>query len=671
MKTIYDFLVESALNMPDKIAFTFLSAQSEPVEWSYAHLLEKVLNVADVLSERQLCGKKLLLLYADSSDFICSFLACQKIGAIAIPMFPPRGSSHSERLTRIIDDCRPSAILTSENYFNRIGRIINDIPSLAVHVINPLKETATCKNMADRNGIKQSISFIQYTSGSTGSPKGVVITHDNNLHNQQLIKQTFGCDEHSVIGCWLPFYHDMGLIGNILHSLYVGATCVLISPFTFFQRPASWLEMIGTYKVTHSGGPNFAFDLCVDVMKDADLSSIDLSSWKVAYNGSEPVKLETMERFSDFFKSSGFSKESFYPCYGLAEATLLVSGEKNDSRQKIVNADPESLRKGNSVRLITSGGKRMGSSGAIAEGMIVKIRNAENEACEELQIGEICISGKSVFGGYLSTVNNSFHKEQGITYFQTGDLGFVYQNHLFVTGRLKEMIIIRGKNYYPYDIELHTSRAHEAIDGNGIAAVSVEINGYSNLVILAEVKRKYLRMDDEQKIKILSSIESNVIHEIGIKPYDIVLLNPLSIPKTSSGKIKRLKCAELYSSQELEKLFSFKETEYVKQTADTRLLIEMMKEELTRESIIRYLEQVIASKLTEFQVDWTDETLELSSMGIDSLKAMEIINTINKDLRINLDASKIYQNNTFSGLLTMMETTLWLNSSPKGEEIIL
>lgn len=679
MKTINDFLIKAVSEKPDKIAFVFLSTEFVPVKWSYRQLLESVTTTANFLYKQGLSGKRILLLYSDSNEFIISFLACQQIGAIAIPMYPPRGSAHSDRLVKIIVDSLPVAILSKENYFNKIQKIINEANLKYKPVV---ADALTEKNSVEKNAkksisiVEQPVSFIQYTSGSTGHPKGVVITHENLLHNQQLIKETFHCDQNSVLASWLPFYHDMGLIGNILHAIYTQATCVLLSPFSFFQRPALWLKMIADYKVTHSGGPNFAYDLCVDTMHETKLDELDLSSWKVAYNGSEAVKLETIERFSAFFNPAGFRKEAFFPCYGLAEATLLVSGRKNKNEHKIITVSAESLKEGTLIQETKeAAAKRIISSGSVPDEMYLQIINGQTQLpCSELQIGEICIAGKSVFKGYFDAGRNSdLSMETGNAqhFFRTGDLGFTFDGHLFVTGRSKEMIIIRGKNYYPYDIELYTAKVHEAIEKNGVAAFSVDIKGYSSLAIVAEIKRTFLHLDEQIKTRILSQIENKIIQEIGIKPHEIVLVSPMSIPRTSSGKLKRLKCAELYYADELKRIFSSQSIEVPAAKGDIETLINSVKLDLSKENIKKYLEQIIVSKLSSFEANWENEELELSEMGIDSLKAMEIINTINKHLQINLDASQIYQNNTLTGLLTMIETTLWLNATPQGQEIII
>lgn len=343
MKTIYDILIERVKSYRSKKAFIFLSSKGEELqELSYMQLAQKVIALGALMSNKGWSQKRVLLLYPESYEFIISFLACQSIGAIAIPMFPPRGSTHRDRLLKIVEDVQPDVIFTTAEYVERVEKIVNR----AMVVSQPLiycpfsEELPSVELEGKRIKTTEPISFIQYTSGSTGQPKGVIITHENVLHNQSLIQKAFGCTSDSIIGCWLPFYYDMGLIGNILHTLYTGSTCILLSPFSFFQQPVLWLEMISRNKVTHSGAPNFAYDLCVDSLNADVLKKLDLSSWRVAYNGSEPIRSETMQRFSNFFKTAGFKKDSFSPCYGLAEATLLVSGKKETGPHKIYVDEP-------------------------------------------------------------------------------------------------------------------------------------------------------------------------------------------------------------------------------------------------------------------------------------------------------------------------------------------
>jgi acyl-CoA synthetase (AMP-forming)/AMP-acid ligase II/acyl carrier protein len=674
LKTIHDILVERAISYRRKKAFIFLSPKGDALkELSYMQLAQKVIALGALMSNKGWSQKRVLLLYSESYEFIISFLACQSMGAIAIPMFPPRGSAHTDRLLKILEDVQPDVIFTTEEYFERTEKIVNvaSVTSQPIMYCPFSEELPPVELGGKRIKPTEPVSFIQYTSGSTGQPKGVIITHENILHNQSLIQNAFECTSDSIIGCWLPFYHDMGLIGNILHTIFTGATCILLSPFAFFQQPALWLEMISNYKVTHSGAPNFAYDLCVDSISTDVLKTLDLSSWQVAYNGSEPVRSETMQKFSDFFKTTGFKKESFSPCYGLAEAALLVSGKKEDGPHKIY-VDESSFKLGK-LKLIEptkSTAKALISSGSIAEDMHVKIIDTVNKApCGEFELGEICIAGPSISMGYWNGEQkpDPSGKPEG-ELFHTGDIGFTYGDHLFVVGRIKEMLIIRGKNYYPYDIEQYATLAHPAIEKNGVAAFSTEIKKYSELVIVAEIKRKYMRLDITKYHDILQAIKSKIIQEVGIRLYHILLLKPLSIPRTSSGKIKRLQCVENYDTNAFEEIFAFRSTQSIHKGIDIQQLIAQAEREPSDEHIARYVEAVFAAKSISFNIE-ESRYMDLAEIGIDSLKATEIVNTMNEDLQINLDITIIYQNNTVSGLLNAVQTRLWFNRNMKREEL--
>jgi acyl-CoA synthetase (AMP-forming)/AMP-acid ligase II/acyl carrier protein len=480
-----------------------------------------------------------------------------------------------------------------------------------------------------------------------------MITHQNLMSNQAQIQTAFGCDEQSVIFSWLPFHHDMGLIGNILHTIYVGCTGILMSPFHFIQRPGRWLEGIGKYKATHSGAPNFAYDLCVNKISPSEITSLDLFSWKVAFNGSEPIRADTIQQFSDYFKEAGFNENSFYPCYGMAEATLMVSGYKTGKPPLTIEVD-----------------KKLVSSGSIVPGMSVKILNgADLHECGELEAGEVYISGDNVTSGYWNKDNSSlFHQIDHQLFFPTGDLGFFYKNEIFIHGRLKEMLIIRGENIYPYDIEQMIAKRISVVEPNGVAVFSVNIPEEA-CVVVAEIKRTSLK--DVDVFHTIRLIENEVIDSFGIVPHDILLINPLGIPRTTSGKIQRLKCNENYVQQVFNVIGS-REKLTPSSLINNDALLSAVKDNGDVEAIRSYLIQVIESKTGSIKKTSLHEFTELTSMGIDSLRAMELVNTVNKDLHINIDVTKVFQDNTLSGLIKSIEDVLWLkNEQTSGGEIII
>jgi len=670
-KTIVDHLLTYANVTPDKKAFIVLGNEAHDEKAiTYRRLAATVEKVAAALAEKQWAGKRVLLVYQDVLEFVVSFLACQYAGIIPLPVPYVKGSKQFARLVHIIEDAQASAVLctdTSIPYLQQgLGQILDKIQIISTDKSVPLKGLQA--------PVWNEISFIQYTSGSTGHPKGVIITAANLLHNQQLIQNAFDGNSSSVIFSWLPFYHDMGLIGNILHTVYVGCTCVLMSPFQFMQTPKRWLEAITKYKVTHSGAPNFAYDLCVNRISKDELSALDLSGWQVAYNGSEPVRPDTLQRFSEYFAPAGFKADAFYPCYGLAEATLLVSGNKQQTLPVTLYIDHNAAGNG-FIQLVNAGhtnARAVAGSGKVADGMQLKIISLNDGAeCGELQEGEICIAGESVTTGYWNKPGHDlFYELDGTKFLRTGDLGFLYNGELFVHGRLKEMLIIRGKNVYPYDIEQLASGSHAAIEPNGVAVFSTAAQPDA-LVIVAEVKRTAIRgLDAAAVIRI---IDQAVAGAYGITPYDIVLTTPLGIPRTTSGKLQRVKCRDSYQQQHFEIIAAKLAigNSLLQGQRDERLLA-IVKEEGNYANIKAYVLDLLEAKTGSTMAQHTEDGAELTEMGVDSLRAMEIINAINKELHIRIDATKLYQYNTLFDLICTVENMLWLKTEQtSGKEITI
>jgi acyl-CoA synthetase (AMP-forming)/AMP-acid ligase II/aryl carrier-like protein len=675
---IVNYLLEYSVKYPHKIAFVILeNGTTTEKKISYSELASRVKKLSFQLTAKKLEGDKAVLIYQDALEFTISFLACQCAGVIPIPVPYVTGNKQIDRLLNIINDAQATVVFCTHYSVAYLSKNLSDFQELNKMQIIPTDlghltdEAQVVEKPADHQ-----ISFIQYTSGSTGIPKGVVITGQNLIVNQQIIKDTFGCDENSVIFSWLPFHHDMGLVGNILHTIYVGCTCILMSPLHFVQRPKSWLEGISKYKATHSGGPNFSYNICVEKVSHEELTKIDLSSWKVAYNGSEPIRSETIQRFSTHFKPAGFKEASFYPCYGLAEATLLAAGLKNNPVPTIISI----------IRGMTSDGRiilsdkanpearLISGSGRIPPGVEIKIISTQDRMeCIELQEGEICIAGGSVTSGYWNKDNNDvFYQFGGRQFLKTGDLGFFYNDELFVCGRLKEMLIIRGQNFFPYDIEHMVSKVDVAIETNGVAVFNIS-DSSEEFSIVAEIRRSSIR--DLNVGNIIYSIEKTLRY-LGLSPYDIVLITPLGIPRTTSGKLQRLNCKDKYQRNGFTVIGS-----------KLHLQIKALKEEkydgLAAEviskgdyhTIKRYLLNIIGARIANLPTELVgdgDDKEELIEMGIDSIRATELINVINRELSINLDVVKVFQENTLSGLIITIENMLWLKvAQTSGKEITI
>ncbi|NSL85712.1 AMP-binding protein [Chitinophaga sp. Mgbs1] len=664
-------LFKHAVLIPDKTAFTLLEdGESRVRSISYRALYDHVQQSGEYLKHQRSGDTVALLFYQDVIDFTIAFLACQYAGIIAVPVYFARGAKHVSRMHALAEDAEAAIILTSDSLAGYVQQhfVRADKP---VSIIITDRGDFPATTQEHMPATDQEIAFLQYTSGSTGRPKGVTVTASSLIHNQQVIQHAFGCDTSSVIFSWLPFHHDMGLIGSLLHTIFVGCSCVLMAPAHFIQRPLRWLSAISSYKVTHSGGPNFGYELCVSRIAREDLPALDLSSWKVAYNGAEPVRYDTMRAFSEFFRTAGFSEESFHPCYGLAEATLMVTGVRSGPLPVVMHIpkdmaaaaqmQPVSAASADTITLV--------SSGAVTPDMDVRIiAPASNLECSALEVGEICISGESVTAGYWKKDNTAlFHLADGRRYLRTGDLGFLSGSELFVHGRLKEMLIIRGENFYPYDIEHHAAGSHEAIEPGGVAVFSV-MQPQESFAVIAEIKRQAIQQTDLQEV--ILAIRKNIADTFGITPHEIILTTPLGIPRTTSGKLQRGKCTTLYQEQAFQLLAA--SGHLTDAAAEMPATEAVLPENPDSRDIRHYVLTVISSKTGIPQHHFSSEDIELTELGLDSLRSMEVINTINKDLQINLDASVLLRNSTLSALTEGIESLLWLKSAhAAGNEIII
>lgn len=655
---IVDRMLLHARENPERTAFIMLAndeCSGQQISWH--ELVIRVSALASLLSNSLPGNKRVLLIYQDTLEFIIAFMGCLYAGVIPVPVPYLRSSRQMSRLHNIIEDAQVSALLTTRHLSDHLSKTIKDITFIYTDTNVP-DSTLFPRPAANET------AFIQYTSGSTGIPKGAVISAVNLLHNEQLIQNVFGCDKDAVILSWLPFHHDMGLIGNILHAVYVGCVCIIMSPLHFIQAPASWLRAISKYKVTHSGGPNFAYDLCVDKVSDNELQQLDLSAWKVAYNGSEVIKQHTLQRFSSRFSAAGLSPFAISPCYGLAEATLLVSAKETAKLPLTIYIHEHSTAGGNIIMTAATDPRSQSlvSSGKIAEGANVKIISLHHAAeCAELEEGEICIAGESVTAGYWNKDNTAvFYELNGEKFLRTGDLGFFYQQELFVHGRLTEMLISRGRNIYPYDIEDMISKSFSAIEANGLALFCVNNVG-DEWVVVAEIKRTSLRELDTTSL--ISKIDNLVLGSFGVCLHDIILTTPMGIPRTTSGKLQRLKCKEMF----LQATFTSIAAKSGMPAAEEVPVAPALPADVSM-----YLANLIRARNGSLQTEQLNDQMELTDIGIDSLRATELINSINKELGINIDISTVLQDNSFSGLVNIIENMLWLkNDQTFGEEITI
>lgn len=558
---LVDLVRHRAKYQPNDTAFTYLvDGETEQVHITNAELDRQARAIGAWLQSLDLVGERALLLYPPGLEFVAAFFGCLYAGVVAVPVYPPRRNRSLSRIQAIADDAQAKVALTTDVVLHRVESLIDATPSL-----KQLTWLATChvpEGMDDRWGHPDvhgdTLAFLQYTSGSTGTPKGVVLNHANLMHNSALIAHAY---EHTRSGLgvfWLPSYHDMGLIGGILQPLYVGRPNILMSPMAFLQKPLRWLQAITRFGGTTSGGPNFAYDLCVRTIPPEERAKLDLSSWRVAFNGAEPVREDTLQRFIEAFEPCGFRPEAFYPCYGLAEATLIVSGGYAHDEAVIRWFDTAGLTRGQAIEMDQGGtnARALVGCGQTMPDQKIVIADPENlVSCEPGQIGEIWVNGPSVAQGYwqrpdvTEAMFRAYLKDTGEgPFLRTGDLGFMLDGELFVTGRIKDLIIFRGVNYYPQDIERTVHQSHPDLRPDACAAFTVEVDGQERLVVAQELERRRQLSFPAVFAAVRRAVA--VEHELALDA--IVLLKAGSIPKTSSGKIQRHACRNGYLTGTLE-----------------------------------------------------------------------------------------------------------------------
>ena len=552
---LVELLQHRARCQAEDIAFTYLvDGESEQLHLTYRELDRQARGIAAWLESLNLAGERALLLYPAGLEFIAAFFGCLYAGVVAVPVYPPRRNRSLVRIQAIADDADAKVALTTDLVLSRVEPLIDETPHLkqltwlaTSHVPEGMDQQW---KMPDVHG--DTLAFLQYTSGSTGTPKGVVLNHANLIHNSALISHAFEHTRSSTGVFWLPSYHDMGLIGGILQPLYVGRPNVLMSPMTFLQKPFRWLAAITRFRGSTNGGPNFAYDLCVRKITREQRKKLDLSCWEVAFNGAEPVREETLERFYETFAPCGFRREAFYPCYGLAEATLIVSGGHAHQPPvirtfeaaalldgQVVDGEPED----DGVRPLVGCGESLPDQRIVIADPETMTRSAAG------RIGEIWLSGPSVAQGYwhqpeaTEQAFRAYLKDTGEgPFLRTGDLGFMQDAELFVTGRLKDLIIVHGMNYYPQDIEQTVQQAHPRLRADCGAAFTVEVDGRQQLVVVQEVERR-----KQGDLEVLFDTVVRAVaaeHELALEA--VVLVKAGSIPKTSSGKIQRHACCAAY-----------------------------------------------------------------------------------------------------------------------------
>ncbi|WP_226455022.1 non-ribosomal peptide synthetase [Pseudomonas sp. AF03-9] len=555
--TLVQSLQRRAAQTPDQVALRFLAESAEhSVVLSYRDLDRRARTIAAALQANAEPGDRAVLLFPSGPDYVAAFFACLYAGVIAVPAYPPESTRrhHQERLLSIISDAEPRLLLTIASLGDGLAQIENAPPVLSVDTLEA--------TLADRWSAvdlqSDDIAFLQYTSGSTALPKGVQVSHGNLVANEVLIRRGFGIDLNpdDVIVSWLPLYHDMGLIGGLLQPIFSGVPCVLMSPAYFLGRPLRWLEAISEYGGTISGGPDFAYRLCSERVSESALERLDLSKWRVAYSGSEPIRLDTLERFAEKFAVCGFSADNFFASYGLAEATLFVAGGSRGRGIPALHLDEQALA---ANRAEPGQGRAIMSCGTSQPEHAVLIADPHTLAeLPDNSVGELWATGPSIAHGYWRNPEASaktFVQHNGRTWLRTGDLGFIRFGEVYITGRLKDLLIVRGHNLYPQDIEQTIEREVEVVRKGRVAAFAVNDAGLEGIGIAAEISRSVQKILPPAAL--IKAIRQAVAEAYQEAPSVVVLLNPGALPKTSSGKVQRAACGLRHADGSLDSYAQF------------------------------------------------------------------------------------------------------------------
>jgi len=558
--SLVEILQWRAAQQPQRLACQFWHDTPGTLDhWSYGELSRQAGAIATQLTD---CAHHpVMLAFPAGLDFVAAFLGCLQVGAIAVPVPLPGRHQGLERWRHIVADAQPRVIMTTAQ---QLPRVRSQVAAVVDHLTHPV---ACIAPQAVEEGMSQSepqltispddIALLQYTSGSTSQPRGVMVSHRNLIHNLALIHGRFGHspDSHAVI--WLPSHHDMGLIGGILQPLFGGFPVTLMSPASFLRQPIRWLQAISEVGGTTSGGPNFAYERCLQRIKPEQRQGLDLRTWDLAFTGAEPVRAETLRQFSETFAECGFRPEAFYPCYGLAEATLFVSGGSKMTQPTTCSVARTALAQGQVINSQAENSLGLVSCGQAATDQSIWIVDPHTrQPCNSEQVGEIWLAGPSVAQGYWhqpELTQETFAAELADgtgPFLRTGDLGFLRNGELFITGRLKDVIIIRGQNHYPQDIEQTVAQSHETVQAQAVAAFGLEIDGEERLMVVQEVKRTALRSLKANAV--IEAIRAAISRHHGLQVHGVVLLKPSSLPTTTSGKVQRHLCKARFQDGSLD-----------------------------------------------------------------------------------------------------------------------
>ncbi|MEM7533151.1 MAG: AMP-binding protein [Chloroflexota bacterium] len=715
-QTLADVLRWRAEHQPNKWAYTFLTygkeadSEADEICITYGELHQQAQGIAHQLLALNATGERALLLYPSGLDFIAAFFGCLYAGVVAVPTYPPRPRTAMQFLN-IVNDAQASVLLTTGEILGQ-SKLFGGVPHVQHEIATDQPVSSDIDLIIDNTSVpinSDSIAFLQYTSGSTSAPKGVMVSHGNLMHNLQPMEAVCKLTSESIACSWLPLYHDLGLITKVLGSVYTGTPCVLMSPWSFIQQPIRWLHAISHYRVTHCIAPNFAYDLCVHKTTLEQREGLDLSCWQHIFNGAEPIQPTTLQQFITTFESYGIRKDAFAPCYGLAESTVIVTQSRSEDLPIIFYADPEQLKQNHAIPAAASvtipttegQGKAIVGCGQAWGGQTILIVDPDTHMrCSEEQIGEIWIQGTSVAQGYWQNPEataETFQARLADTdggadegaFLRTGDLGFMHGEELFVTGRLKNMIIIRGQNYYAQDIELVARQAHPILRFSLLAAFAIDSSvdsktratsidplSHERLVIVCELPNQPpLEAGVEE---VTAAVRQAVSQAYALSVYAVALIEPRQMPKTTSGKIQHYLCREQFLSGTLpevgrsiieqsmveqsmvEQSMVEQETEQPIDAASTftpnqadgylRKLLADLPPEDRREQLHTHIRRELAGVLGLHSKSPITPDASLFDLGVSSLMAVELKDRLESYLDVSLPSTLVFDYPTLDGL---------------------
>ncbi|WP_133135786.1 aminotransferase class I/II-fold pyridoxal phosphate-dependent enzyme [Legionella rowbothamii] len=692
---------KKAAEQPHKKIFTYLHPNKPEQSITYGELDYQAKQIATLLRSFGNPGDTVLLVYPPGLEFITSFIGCAYAGMIIVPVIPPVNLETAHKLKLIIDNAKPVVCLTTKELNNQlnklklinqlskkpiVGSIVNKFGKNLISKFTPLWEShffslqwLTTDNLAisvDNFSLApidlQAPLFLQYTSGSTGTPKGVVVTHQSVLHNIQLIQYVLNIQEDKdSLYSWLPQYHDMGLIGCILTPIYTGLYTIIDSPFHFLTEPLSWLQGMSKYRCTISAAPNFAYSLCVSKVTELEKAKLDLSHWRVAVNSAEPIRISTLRQFHNCFKECGFKIESFYPSYGLAESTLFVTTKNIQPQFKSLIIDKYELQAGR-IKIrdsLDEDCQELVSSGdidpSINQHQILIVDPQSNIILEEQLIGEIWVSSLSVNPGYWNQDNDEIFQTkfegQDNSYLRTGDLGFIKDNQLYVTGRIKDLIIIRGKNFYPQDLEHVVEQVHTNIRVGCVNVFSVDSGQQEQLIVLVEIKTK------NNYVEICDLIKKHLIQSQRIAPDVITLLEPRTLKKTTSGKVRRREMKQLFINKELPTLFTYQHNSIPNEEEPRVIPPEQLEKESSHNNVSSLIFNSIHQLLRNTPMENISKDSSFAELGFDSLLMAELVGRLQLEFpeQIELPIQDILAISDVGSLIELIQRQLKRSKIPE------